>query len=187
VCLHARLDCLSLFALLRARFPPALSFFAAEGTLACPRCESENTKFCYYNNYNIKQPRYFCRVRVCCPSSVQGQGAGPGLRCWAQTLTWRRLSQTRLPVHMCGLLPYAACPCAAPRPPPCRAVSATGQLGVRCETFPWAPASAGINPRPLLCPPRLASEARQPRRATRAQPQQQQQLQQEQQEQGATP
>ncbi|KAI3428780.1 hypothetical protein D9Q98_007601 [Chlorella vulgaris] len=32
-----------------------------EGTLACPRCESENTKFCYYNNYNIKQPRYFCR------------------------------------------------------------------------------------------------------------------------------
>ena len=32
-----------------------------EGTVACPRCASEETKFCYYNNYNVKQPRYFCR------------------------------------------------------------------------------------------------------------------------------
>jgi hypothetical protein len=29
----------------------------------CPRCNSKNTKFCYYNNYNVKQPRYYCRVR----------------------------------------------------------------------------------------------------------------------------
>lgn len=27
----------------------------------CPRCESLNTKFCYYNNYNLSQPRYFCK------------------------------------------------------------------------------------------------------------------------------
>ncbi|WIA30399.1 hypothetical protein OEZ86_000484 [Tetradesmus obliquus] len=27
----------------------------------CPRCSSQNTKFCYYNNYNVKQPRYYCR------------------------------------------------------------------------------------------------------------------------------
>lgn len=27
----------------------------------CPRCESLNTKFCYYNNYNLGQPRYFCK------------------------------------------------------------------------------------------------------------------------------
>lgn len=33
-----------------------------EGKQPCPRCNSEDTKFCYYNNYNIKQPRYFCRV-----------------------------------------------------------------------------------------------------------------------------
>ncbi|KAJ8450760.1 hypothetical protein Cgig2_021232 [Carnegiea gigantea] len=30
--------------------------------LACPRCESTNTKFCYYNNYNLSQPRYFCKA-----------------------------------------------------------------------------------------------------------------------------
>ncbi|XP_057792156.1 cyclic dof factor 1-like [Salvia miltiorrhiza] len=29
--------------------------------LPCPRCNSADTKFCYYNNYNIKQPRHFCK------------------------------------------------------------------------------------------------------------------------------
>lgn len=29
--------------------------------MACPRCNSLNTKFCYFNNYNVKQPRHFCR------------------------------------------------------------------------------------------------------------------------------
>ncbi|KAK4736549.1 hypothetical protein R3W88_000246 [Solanum pinnatisectum] len=27
----------------------------------CPRCGSTNTKFCYYNNYSLTQPRYFCK------------------------------------------------------------------------------------------------------------------------------
>ncbi|GMH05455.1 hypothetical protein Nepgr_007295 [Nepenthes gracilis] len=27
----------------------------------CPRCNSSNTKFCYYNNYSLSQPRYFCK------------------------------------------------------------------------------------------------------------------------------
>ncbi|KAK9109017.1 hypothetical protein Sjap_017077 [Stephania japonica] len=30
--------------------------------LPCPRCESTNTKFCYYNNYNLSQPRHFCKA-----------------------------------------------------------------------------------------------------------------------------
>ncbi|XP_009348087.2 dof zinc finger protein DOF2.4-like [Pyrus x bretschneideri] len=30
--------------------------------LRCPRCESSNTKFCYYNNYNLTQPRHFCKT-----------------------------------------------------------------------------------------------------------------------------
>ncbi|KAL3851334.1 hypothetical protein ACJIZ3_013216 [Penstemon smallii] len=28
----------------------------------CPRCESTNTKFCYYNNYSLSQPRHFCKA-----------------------------------------------------------------------------------------------------------------------------
>jgi hypothetical protein len=32
-----------------------------EEALMCPRCGSSNTKFCYYNNNNMSQPRYRCR------------------------------------------------------------------------------------------------------------------------------
>ncbi|XP_056859920.1 dof zinc finger protein DOF5.3-like [Raphanus sativus] len=33
----------------------------AELSVRCPRCDSTNTKFCYYNNYSLSQPRYFCK------------------------------------------------------------------------------------------------------------------------------
>ena len=29
--------------------------------LRCPRCESMETKFCYFNNYTVNQPWHFCR------------------------------------------------------------------------------------------------------------------------------
>ncbi|XP_010548822.1 PREDICTED: dof zinc finger protein DOF3.4 [Tarenaya hassleriana] len=34
---------------------------ADQEQLPCPRCDSTNTKFCYYNNYNFSQPRHFCK------------------------------------------------------------------------------------------------------------------------------
>ncbi|KAI3798673.1 hypothetical protein L1987_33951 [Smallanthus sonchifolius] len=33
-----------------------------EQILKCPRCDSSNTKFCYYNNYSLAQPRHFCKA-----------------------------------------------------------------------------------------------------------------------------
>ncbi|XP_047324950.1 dof zinc finger protein DOF1.4-like [Impatiens glandulifera] len=30
--------------------------------MKCPRCDSSNTKFCYYNNYSLSQPRHFCKA-----------------------------------------------------------------------------------------------------------------------------
>ncbi|CAN1250917.1 Dof zinc finger protein DOF3.7 [Linum perenne] len=50
--------------------PPPSSRKAASAAIAapptaavkCPRCESANTKFCYYNNYSLNQPRYFCKA-----------------------------------------------------------------------------------------------------------------------------
>ncbi|XP_044970954.1 dof zinc finger protein DOF3.1-like [Hordeum vulgare subsp. vulgare] len=30
--------------------------------LECPRCSSSDTKFCYYNNYSMAQPRHYCRT-----------------------------------------------------------------------------------------------------------------------------
>ncbi|XP_066363725.1 uncharacterized protein [Miscanthus floridulus] len=39
------------------RYPPNV----VEVAPSCPRCHSPNTKFCYYNNYSLSQPRYFCK------------------------------------------------------------------------------------------------------------------------------
>lgn len=33
-----------------------------ERVLNCPRCNSTDTKFCYYNNYSFSQPRHFCKT-----------------------------------------------------------------------------------------------------------------------------
>lgn len=33
-----------------------------ETALNCPRCDSTNTKFCYFNNYSLTQPRHFCKA-----------------------------------------------------------------------------------------------------------------------------
>ncbi|KAJ6727061.1 DOF ZINC FINGER PROTEIN DOF1.4-RELATED [Salix purpurea] len=33
-----------------------------ETALKCPRCQSTNTKFCYFNNYSLSQPRHFCKT-----------------------------------------------------------------------------------------------------------------------------
>ncbi|KAL2337982.1 hypothetical protein Fmac_012428 [Flemingia macrophylla] len=42
------------FQVVKAQFPE-------QEQLKCPRCDSKNTKFCYYNNYNLSQPRHFCK------------------------------------------------------------------------------------------------------------------------------
>ncbi|KAL1565915.1 dof zinc finger protein DOF2.4-like [Salvia divinorum] len=33
-----------------------------DSSMKCPRCESTNTKFCYFNNYSLSQPRHFCKT-----------------------------------------------------------------------------------------------------------------------------
>ncbi|QCD81405.1 hypothetical protein DEO72_LG2g1730 [Vigna unguiculata] len=36
-------------------------FKKPDKVLQCPRCNSLETKFCYFNNYNVNQPRHFCK------------------------------------------------------------------------------------------------------------------------------
>ncbi|PON32600.1 Zinc finger, Dof-type [Parasponia andersonii] len=36
-------------------------FKKPEEIIPCPRCNSLETKFCYFNNYNVNQPRHFCK------------------------------------------------------------------------------------------------------------------------------
>ncbi|PIA64431.1 hypothetical protein AQUCO_00100128v1 [Aquilegia coerulea] len=42
-------------------FLPIKPNFPEQEHLKCPRCDSSNTKFCYYNNYNLSQPRHYCK------------------------------------------------------------------------------------------------------------------------------
>ncbi|GLT95422.1 hypothetical protein SLE2022_131050 [Rubroshorea leprosula] len=37
------------------------AFKKPDKVLPCPRCNSFDTKFCYFNNYNVNQPRHFCK------------------------------------------------------------------------------------------------------------------------------
>ncbi|KAL7197890.1 hypothetical protein ACSBR2_020419 [Camellia fascicularis] len=37
------------------------AFKKPDKVISCPRCNSFDTKFCYFNNYNVNQPRHFCK------------------------------------------------------------------------------------------------------------------------------
>ncbi|XAR62452.1 hypothetical protein NMG60_11017206 [Bertholletia excelsa] len=50
------LQCQQRVMAMEARWKPSV-----ELAPSCPRCASSNTKFCYYNNYSLSQPRYFCK------------------------------------------------------------------------------------------------------------------------------
>ncbi|XVE75859.1 hypothetical protein DITRI_Ditri12bG0125300 [Diplodiscus trichospermus] len=71
----------------------------------CPRCGSSNTKFCYYNNYSLTQPRYFCkgcRRYWTKGGSLRNVPVGGGCR------KNRRAKSLRLPtggVSSCGVVP----------------------------------------------------------------------------------
>eukprot|EP01018_Ginkgo_biloba_P034018 Gb_23562 [translate_table: standard] len=41
---------------------PRMKQQAGDQAFKCPRCDSANTKFCYYNNYSLSQPRHFCKT-----------------------------------------------------------------------------------------------------------------------------
>ncbi|CAN4114808.1 unnamed protein product [Withania somnifera] len=51
---------------------------AKEQALNCPRCDSPNTKFCYYNNYSLSQPRHFCKT--CRRGALRNVPIGGGCR-----------------------------------------------------------------------------------------------------------
>ncbi|KAH6821100.1 DOF zinc finger protein 1 [Perilla frutescens var. hirtella] len=51
----------SLYSQIQAQAQQQQPQFPEQEQLKCPRCDSANTKFCYYNNYNLSQPRHFCR------------------------------------------------------------------------------------------------------------------------------
>ncbi|KAF3961189.1 hypothetical protein CMV_014168 [Castanea mollissima] len=64
----------------------------------CPRCASSNTKFCYYNNYSLSQPRYFCkgcRRYWTKGGSLRNVPVGGGCRKNRRSKSSRQLPQTQ--------------------------------------------------------------------------------------------
>jgi len=96
--------------------------------LPCPRCRSRNTKFCYFNNYNVNQPRHFCKD--CHRYWTAGGalrnvpvGAGPDRRAQGREGGSRGAGVEReapLDSAACSRAPPAAAMAAAARGPPRR-------------------------------------------------------------------
>jgi hypothetical protein len=85
--------------------------------IKCPRCDSPNTKFCYYNNYSLSQPRHFCKT---CRrywtngGSLRNVPIGGGCRkkqkfkhssSSSQSIISKYSSSSSLDFHLGGLLP----------------------------------------------------------------------------------
>ncbi|KAK4409861.1 Cyclic dof factor 2 [Sesamum angolense] len=53
--------------------------------LPCPRCNSMETKFCYFNNYNVNQPRHFCKK---CQRYWTAGGTMRNVPCTSRSSEW---------------------------------------------------------------------------------------------------
>ena len=74
--------------------------------VSCPRCGSADTKFCYFNNYNAKQPRYFCKVSpasAATPSAVSSRSQGLFLQLCSVHGEKRLCLRESLPRHVSKL------------------------------------------------------------------------------------
>ncbi|CAN5976070.1 unnamed protein product, partial [Sphagnum jensenii] len=84
-----------------------------EEVMACPRCQSLNTKFCYYNNYSLTQPRHFCkncRRYWTAGGTLRNVPVGGGCRkikrssCKSSTTTYHHLHQHQHQQHTAAAL-----------------------------------------------------------------------------------
>ncbi|KAD2805117.1 hypothetical protein E3N88_38494 [Mikania micrantha] len=106
--------------------------------MKCPRCESTNTKFCYFNNYSLSQPRHFCKtcrrywtrggalrnvpVGGGCRRNKKNKGSSRGSRSKSPSTTTSSTSTTIIspitsPQDMFGNLSYNARPPHVPMMP----------------------------------------------------------------------
>ncbi|WOL20598.1 hypothetical protein Cni_G29403 [Canna indica] len=101
---------------------------ASAVALPCPRCNSKETKFCYFNNYNVNQPRHFCKAchrYWTAGGTLRNVPIGAGRR------------RGRRPTHGVSAAAPAAGVLEYPSPP---------YLAARWLLLPEAPARAGFGP-----------------------------------------
>lgn len=108
--------------------------FPEQEQLKCPRCDSTNTKFCYYNNYNLSQPRHFCKGcrRYWTKGGVlRNIPVGGGSRKNTKRSSSSAASSSPTAHHSKRPAATSASSVSPPRPPPPVSVS-----GTNTETFP---------------------------------------------------
>ena len=96
----------------------------------CPRCGSGDTKFCYYNNYNAKQPRFYCKVRA------TGFAAAGCLD--LESFKSVCFAVQSNPLHAIGRA-------TSENSQLCRAAKGTGHQGARSATCQWGQARDGTS------------------------------------------
>ncbi|XP_072952610.1 cyclic dof factor 1-like [Typha angustifolia] len=70
--------------------------------LPCPRCSSLDTKFCYFNNYNVNQPRHFCKNCQrywTAGGSMRNVPVGAGRRKSKSSSVYRHLTVSDAAIH----------------------------------------------------------------------------------------
>jgi hypothetical protein len=113
------------------------------GGCSCPRCASTDTKFCYFNNYNVKQPRFFCKVRASWgarPGPAR-PGAVVGFSHFPSQHRFFPLRFALTPAHRVPLFLH-------------RVVNAIGRQEGHCATCSPGPADEGAHGKRELAPPR---------------------------------
>nr|BAA78576.1 Dof zinc finger protein [Oryza sativa Japonica Group] len=108
---------------------------AAAAPLPCPRCRSRDTKFCYFNNYNVNQPRHFCKACHRYWTAGGASATSPSAPAAARTVPW---APSRSPtITTTTARPPASSSASPTRPPqpPRRRSTPTGGRSPRTARF----------------------------------------------------
>uniref|UniRef100_A0A1D1ZFC1 Dof zinc finger protein n=1 Tax=Anthurium amnicola TaxID=1678845 RepID=A0A1D1ZFC1_9ARAE len=126
---------------------------APEAGLNCPRCDSTNTKFCYFNNYSLSQPRHFCKT---CRrywtrgGSLRNVPVGGG--CRRNKRSKGGSSSSSKPPASVDHHPVSSAITATITPPPLQQLPFMAPLHPLATGFGAAASNAGLNfPLPGLC------------------------------------
>ncbi|XP_047959032.1 dof zinc finger protein DOF3.1-like [Salvia hispanica] len=120
----------SLYSQIKAQVQPPPQFPEQEH-LKCPRCDSSNTKFCYYNNYNLSQPRHFCkncRRYWTKGGALRNIPVGGGSRKNSKRAASSSSSATKRPAAAAAE-PSSSVKSEAAEPPPLKGENFAGQFG----------------------------------------------------------
>ncbi|KAK4395158.1 Dof zinc finger protein DOF3.1 [Sesamum angolense] len=119
----------SLYSQIKAQVQPPQPQFPEQEHLKCPRCDSTNTKFCYYNNYNLSQPATSARA-------AEGTGPKAALSGTSPSAVAPGRTPSAAPPPSAAKRPAAAPPSAPPSSNNSKHDDSRSKNGETAETLP---------------------------------------------------